>query len=293
MTGKLSDLDNALRHKYRLEHDGPFVPGVTTVIGVLEKPGLKWSAAGIAATTAIENGRKKRSVVKEHRTTLLGAKGRGDSVRMKHELAENGSDNDVYAHWCRAQFDVQWRAKADRGTKVHDIVEKLSRGESVDVPSDLLGYVHAWQRFVKDYRVTPHYSECVVGGRTGHATGPYGYGGRFDLLAGLDGPGASGFILTDYKTGSERDLENALQAVGYKRAQFITFDERGSITGLAPLPEIDGCRTVYLHEDGTLAVKDPFAKIDEGDAWRAFSACNTLYATLKAINASLGKDIYE
>lgn len=292
-----SDLAYAMQHRYRLEHNGAFVPGVTTVIGVLDKPGLKWSAAGIAATVAIENGRRKRTVVKEHRAKLLASKGRGDAVRAKQELGANGTDNDIYAHWCRAQFDVQWRAKADRGTRVHELVESLSRGESVDVPSNLIGYLHAWQRFVKEYKLTPHYSECVVGGETPTpdiefprlSSWTYGYGGRFDILGALDGPGASGLMLTDYKTGSERELENALQAIGYKRASLIAFDEKGSITGLNPLPEVDGCRTVYLHEDGSIAVKDPFAKIDEEDAWRAFSACNTLYATMKGINDALGK----
>ena len=52
MATTLTDLDYAMRHKYRVEPGGAFVPGVTTIIGVVDKPGLKWAASQIAAETA-------------------------------------------------------------------------------------------------------------------------------------------------------------------------------------------------------------------------------------------------
>lgn len=293
-----TDFELALKHKYRLEHNGPLVPGVTTVIDVLDKPALKWSASGIAAQTAIENGRKKKGIVKTHREKLLSARGKGDDVRKKHELANNGTDNEVYAHWCRAQFDVQWRVKAQRGTRVHDVAERLTRGESVEVQPSDKGFVDAWSRFYDEYKPRFHYAENIVGGRTTSEGSEYQrfapnelpYGGRFDFIAELHGPGADGLYLGDYKSGGEYLDSVALQTVGYMRAELIEYDAKGSISGFNPLPELDGARVIYLREDGTCGVKDPFEKIDESDAWRAFSACNTLYATMKSINASLGKE---
>jgi hypothetical protein len=286
MTMALTDHDYAMTHRYRLEHEGPFVPGVTTVINMIDKPGLKWSASGIAAQAAIENTRRKASIVKAYREKLLAKRGKGESIRLQHELAMNGTANEVYAHWCRGQFDVQWREKANRGTRVHDIAERLTRGESVDVRGDDIGFVTAWQRFYEEYQPTFHFIECIVGG---HAEGSP-YGGRFDFIAELHGPDADGLYLNDYKTGKEYADTNALQAIGYKKAEFIHYDALGSISGLTPLPVLQGCRTIYLHEDGTIAAKDPFERIDEDDAWRAFSACNTLYATMNIINDAVGKD---
>ena len=287
-----TDFEYALKHKYRLEPGGPFVPGVTTVIDVLDKPALKWSASGIAAKEAIGNTRRKVTIVKNHRVKLLAKRGKGESIRTAHELAEHGTANEVYAHWCRAQFDVQWRAKAQRGTRVHDVAERLTRGESVEVvPSDR-GYVDAWSRFYDEYQPTFHYSENIIGGHSSYGRS-LPYGGRFDLIAELHGPGADGLFLGDYKTGGEYLESVALQSIGYMRGELIQYDAKGSITGFNPLPELDGARVIYLREDGTVAVKDPFEKIDEGDAWRAFSACNTLYATMKTINESLGKEDHD
>lgn len=292
-----TDYQYALQHKYRLTHDGPFVPGVTTIINVLDKPGLKWASSGIGATTAIENARRKKTIVKRHREKLASARGKGDKVREKHELAEHGTDNEVYAHWCRAQFDVQWRAKANLGTQIHDIAERLTKGQGAGASDEQMGYVNAWFRFYEDHQPIFHYTESIVGGYTMGADSPevyfaFMYGGRFDMICELRGRD-QGLFLCDYKTGSEWTDTLALQMSGYMHAQLIEFDERGSIRGLEDLPDLNGARGIYLHADGTYAIRDPFEKIDEDDAWRAFSACNTAYATMKRINDALGKDDYE
>lgn len=276
----MTDYEDSLKHRYRVRHGGDIVPGVTTIIDVIDKPALKWSAAGLAATAAVTNTRRKKTLVAQHRVKLSQARGKGDSVRDKHELAEHGSDDEVYAHWARGQFDVQWKAKAATGTRVHDIAERLTNGESVVVSDEDAGFVSAWERFYDEHQPAFHFVEEIVGNEDGP------YGGRFDFIAHLRGSDR-GLFLCDYKTGGHYPEPVALQAVGYKRAKRVTFDEAGNISGLVALPKLDGCRTVYLRNDGTYALRDPFELVDEDVAWRAFSSCVSLYATLSDLRKGL------
>jgi hypothetical protein len=273
-----SDFDQALRHKYRIEPNGSFVPGVTTIIGILDKPALKWSASGIAAETAVNESRRKRTIVARHRKRLsvLGKKER--------ELSYNGSDHDVYVHFCRGEFDRQWRAKAARGTRVHEVAEKWSAGEAIDVRLEDSKYVDALEQFHKEYHPKFRLVECIV-------TNPqYRYGGRFDGVVELDGPGTYGTYLIDYKTGGKYPYDVALQAEGYMNCELATFLIDGSLDAPCSLPELDGARTIYLGEDGNVTVSDPFAVISRADAWTAFKACLDLFNINQTINAALKEE---
>src|ERR1019366_9140689 len=73
-----TDYDYALAHKYRTVSGGKFVPGVTTIINVNDKPALKWAAAEIAAQSVIENWRKKTTIIKKHREWLCNSRGNTD-----------------------------------------------------------------------------------------------------------------------------------------------------------------------------------------------------------------------
>jgi hypothetical protein len=152
------------------------------------------------------------------------------------------------------------------------------------------GYVEAWERFYEDYRPNFHFTEFIVGGHSPTVTGHLPYGGRPDFIGELSFEGSEGMFLCDYKTGKEYTDSVALQTIGYVAADFIDFDVEGNITGRSPLPGLKGVRAIYLHEDGTYKVVDPFEKITEHAAWKAFSACNTLYTTMKQINEVLGKE---
>jgi len=277
----LSDYDQALKHKYRVEPGGEFVPGVTTVINILDKGGLKWSASGIAAQTAVDNARKKRGIVKAHRQLLSEAKGRSYSAQKKRLLAETGTDNDIYVHFCRGEFDRQWRSKAERGTRVHDVAERWSRGEAVAVLDEDSKYVDALENFHRLYKPKFQLVECIV------THGFRRYGGRFDGIVELDGPNASGLYLIDYKSGGKYPYEVALQAEGYMQCKLATFNADGSLGESKPLPELDGARTIYLGDDGNVSVFDPFEKITRQDAWTAFKNCRQLFEINKKINAAL------
>src|ERR1035437_1759793 len=167
-TMTLSDFDYALRHKYRIEPNGSFVPGVTTIIGILEKPALVWAASGIAAKTAVEECRRRRTIVTRHRKRLssLGKKER--------ELGYHGTDNEVFIHYCRGEHKRQWDAKAARGTRVHEVAEKWSTDPSAEVQClvEDSKYLDALEQFYKEYHPNFQLVECIV-------TNPeYRYGGR-------------------------------------------------------------------------------------------------------------------
>ena len=279
--GKSSDLAAALRHRYRVEPNGEYVPGVTTAIGILDKPALKWTSSKIAAETAVANSRRKRTIVPKHRAKLIATKGKTPKAERDRALGTFGTDLEIYVHWCRGEFQRQWNAKADRGTRVHDVAEAWSKGQTVTVPRSDSGYVDALEAFYRDYRPKFRLVECVVLSPT------HRYGGRFDGIVELDGPDAQGLFLIDWKTGSKYDLEVALQAEAYSRGLLGIYDEDGTLTGFDPLPDTQGCRTIYLHEDGTYEVSDPFATISRDVAFEAFLACLKVYEVTKQINLTL------
>lgn len=273
----MSDLSNALKHKYSVTPGGPFVPGVTTILNIIDKPALKWSASEIAALAVLNNTRRKKKIVEEHRAWLL----KGRPNEKKATLARMGSDDEVFVHWARGEFDRQWRAKAATGTRIHDVAERWTRGESVEVTKEDAGYVDALEAFHTTYKPRFALVECVVLNKA------LGYGGRFDAIAELDGPDASGAFNIDYKTGGEYEDSVAMQHIGYMACELPIYDEKGALISFAELPPLDGARTVYLKADGTFKVSDPFAKIPMAVAWNGFEACLNLYKATESIKQLL------
>ena len=106
----------------------------------------------------------------------------------------------------------------------------------------------------------------------------------------LDGPHAQGVFLVDYKTGKEYAFECAMQAIGYWNSGLAIYDDAGALANIADLPaDIDGCRTIYLREDGTVGVKDPFAQVRRQQAWDAFLACRAMYRISKEVETQLNE----
>ena len=279
----MTDLSDALKHRYRVEPGGEIVPGVTTIINILDKPALKWASSQIAAASAVENTRRKKAIVTRHREWLQKSRGKTDSASKKRTLGEVGTDDEVYIHWCRGEFDRQWRAKADRGTRIHDIAERwsLHPTEPVDVLLEDSKYVDALEQFHKLYKPKFLLTECIV------TNAHHRYGGRFDFIAELDGPEVQGVVMGDYKSGGKYPYEVALQAEGYMNCELSTFNDDGSLGVSNPLPELVGARTVYLGDDGNVSVVDPFEKISRENAWTAFLACLELFSINKQIDAAL------
>ena len=274
-----------LAHKYRVVSGGDFVPGVTTCINVNDKPALKWAAAEIAAQSVIENWRKKTAIIKKHREWLCNSRGNTPATLRKRELGLAGTDLEVFRHWARGEFDRTWRAKADRGTRVHEVADLWSRGER-DVAIDIedTPWIDALEQFHVMYKPKFKLVECIV------INIEHQFGGRFDTIAELDGPDAEGTFLCDYKTGGHYAYDCALQAEGYLRSGLALWDANGNLQGYEPMPKLDGARTIYLGDDGRVTVLDPFERISHDDAWQAFLACRELYEVNKRINQTLGRD---
>lgn len=170
-------------HRYKL--DGAWVPGVTTILGVLNKPALpKWAASTVAEYVA-----DNREAV-EH----LYAMGRNSMVAALKE--------------------TPWKKRDDaaaRGTTFHDFAERILRGEEVDVPDEQVGLVESALAFMEDYAIVPIAIEGCVGSRE------HRYAGKFDLIA----DSKLGRSIFDWKSSKRIYATTAMQNVGYAFAEFV------------------------------------------------------------------------
>ena len=186
-------------HRYKL--DGEWVPGVTTILGVLNKPALpKWAAGSVAEYVA-----DNREAV-EH----LYAAGRGPMVAALKETPWQRRDD-----------------AAARGTTFHEFAERIAKGEEVDVPDEQVGLVESCLAFLDDYGIGDDaIAEVCVGSRE------HRYAGKVDLIAN----GA----IWDYKSGKRIYASTAYQLSGYANAEFMCDGEGGEESPLPPVTEAFG-----------------------------------------------------
>lgn len=175
-------------HAYKL--DGSNVTGVTTLIrNGMPAPGLMyWSARTVAEFVADAD----EATLDALRT--LGRHGMVDALK-----------------------GVPWKKRdeaAVRGTDVHKLAERLSKGEQVDVPEHLAGHVESCVAFLDEWQPVPVLTEAVVGAR-----GAPPYAGTLDLVADLpDGTRA----LFDYKTSASGIYpKDVVQLAAYRFAEFF------------------------------------------------------------------------
>lgn len=198
-------------HRYKL--DGEWVTGVTTLLGVLNKPALpKWAAKAVAEYVAAN-----RDAV-EH----LYAMGAGPMVASLKE--------------------IPWQARdeaAIRGTDVHDYAERILKGEEVDVPEHYVGHVESAVAFMEEWGIRPVLVEQCVGSRE------FRYAGKLDLVADSNkGPRA----IYDWKTAKSGIYkETAFQMVGYAFAEF--YGEGGDEKPMSDLG-IEASYGVHIRADG-------------------------------------------
>jgi hypothetical protein len=202
-------------HRYRL--DGEWVPGVTTILGVLDKPAIpKWAATQVAEYVA-----DNPAGVEE-----LRAMGRGPMVQALKGLP-----------WAKRD------TAAVRGTDVHNFAEKIVNGETVEVPEHLAGYVEAALAFMDDYGIEPVLVEAVVGSRE------HRYAGKLDLVADSSRHPRA---IYDYKTTASGIYgTTAWQNAAYAYAEFHGGgDEATSMAYVG----IEASFGVHLRGDSTYSV---------------------------------------
>jgi hypothetical protein len=208
--------DTAKGHYYIDANDNR-VPGVTTILGDgVPKPALINWAANSTANYAIDNW--------DELTGLT------PSTRLKKLQG--------------ARYEEKDRA-ANRGTEIHNIAEKLHRGETIEVPDVLTGHIESYIQFLDDFNVRPVLVEATV------MSHKYGWAGTLDLIAdfpnglpGLEMPCPR--LLCDLKSNRSGIFgETALQLAGYRYADvYLDGDDE------VPMIQVDGCAAIHVRADG-------------------------------------------
>lgn len=175
-------------HRYRL--DGKAVPGVTTILGVLDKPALpKWAAGSVAEYVADHPDGV------EH----LRGMGRGPMVA--------------------ALKGIPWQTRdeaANRGTEVHRYAAEIVAGGEVDVPEMLVGHVESYLAFLDDYAIAPVLIEQAVASRT------HWYAGTLDMVADSKRHPRAIYDLKTARSGIY--AQTAWQNIAYGMADFYGLD---------------------------------------------------------------------
>lgn len=200
-------------HRYKL--DGRWVPGVTTILGVLDKPAIpKWAAGTVAEYVADNpNGIEE-----------LRKLGRGPMVQ--------------------ALKGIPWQKRDDagvRGNLLHDYAEALLNGEDVEVDDESVPVMENALAFMEDWHIEPLLVEASCASRE------HQWAGTLDLIAKYVHPltGADGVAIFDWKSGKALYPEYAWQMNAYAHAEFAGLDGDEQ-----PLPLCDAAFGVQIRADG-------------------------------------------
>jgi hypothetical protein len=198
-------------------------PGVTSVIGMLAKPGLQYWSARMAAELAV------------------------DSLDYVGQMAERGG------HAAAVQYiaGAAGRYTGERsriGSDAHDLFERMIRGEILrHVHPDMVPYQRHFDEFLS--AVQPE----LVGAEDVAWSDTHRYAGSFDaalrLRLGEDGrpdpSGAPALVMADWKTGKNTYPEVAMQMSAYAHAdKVIAADGTES-----PMPDFDGACVLHITAD--------------------------------------------
>ncbi len=202
-------------HRYRL--DGQWVPGVTSILGVLNKEAIpKWAAGQVAEYVA------------DHPDGIetLRQMGRGPMVQ--------------------ALKGIPWQKRDDAGTRgnvLHDYAEQLLNGEEVDVAAEHIPVMEAALAFMEDWHIEPLLVEAAVASRE------HRWAGTLDLVARYVHPvsGHEGVAIFDWKSGKALYPEYAWQLNAYAHAEFFI---DGDPVVESPLPKCDAAFGVQIRADG-------------------------------------------
>lgn len=187
------------------------VPGVTSVIGMAPKDFLRYWAAKMTAETAYDEFGTLASFVASQK-------------------------RDSAVDWLKGASNRYTKTAADRGTTVHDLVERIALGDRVPPQHpDIQGYLDNFNEFLDVWQPEYHSTEQTVWSST------HGYAGSYDAIVTIDGTQ----LILDVKTGKAVYPDVALQMTAYARGDFIL----GSDGSETPIPAIDHGVVLHLHND--------------------------------------------
>lgn len=237
------------------------VPGVTSILNMLPKGFLKFWASKSVAEFAVAN---LGPVV-----TLVAAGEHSAAV----DMLKRSPDRDT------AQA-------AAAGTEVHDLFERMAKGEEVGrIHPDLTPYVGIFKGFEEQFKPEFLYLEETVWSET------HGYAGSFDFMAKVtdpdpepDGPERV-TVIGDWKTTrSGVHEEVALQMTAYKNADYIILPDGSTVD----IPELDGGIVVHARPEGGQVVP---ARIDD-DLFEFFLALRKIWEYDRDVSKTvLGRSI--
>lgn len=141
----------------------------------------------------------------------------------------------------------RFEAAGAKGTAVHNMAERLGRGEEVIVPDEIRGHVEACVQFLDDYQVADELMEPALFSRT------HNYAGSADLFCTAQKPHATSRtrVLADYKTSASGPWGSvAFQLSAYRFAEFMLSGDGGKDSVELPVPEVDECWAIWIRSDG-------------------------------------------
>ena len=188
------------------------VPGVTSILGEINKSFLQFWAAKLVAEFAVDNFSAYSSLVMNGQREAAVEVLKGAPRRYTKE-------------------------RADIGSEAHDLFERIAIGEDIgQVHSDLQPYVDHFNQFLSDFRPQFLMNEETVW------SAEHRYAGSFDAIAEIAGD----IVVLDYKTSKAVYEDTALQLAAYKNADFVLRPDGSKV----PLPEVTHGAVVHITPEG-------------------------------------------
>lgn len=255
---------------YRFLRDG--IPSATTISGLLDmgmgkSSSFGWAASLICATTAVHERDRWDALSTEscthEKTGLCGA-----------------------CKFLRAEFQMQWDAKANLGSHVHHLALSWAEGQQIETTPDIDPYMDAVASFYEERKPSWVLTERTVRGQCDGLA----YRGKFDGIADIDCP-VEGHDrcrwLLDYKTGRYYPVEQTIQLTGYARADLTEWDGKIETT-VGPVPRVDHCGVVLLapsvSEDGEMVGSYDLHELPVSDeTWDLFSRLRFAFDAVKRL----------
>lgn len=217
------------KHAYYWVEKDYFIPGVTSTLGILDKPALIPWAASMA------------------------------SGYIQDNLPEN-ADKSQIAEVCK-KAKTHYRdftdKAADIGTEVHLYAQNLFKGEPIQVPDNslVINGVQALHTWLNENQVQPIDVEQIVFSKSAF------FAGMVDLLAGVNGK----LSLVDFKTGKDIYREHRIQTAGAYRFAWeeehqeqieqVIIVNTNKLTGIPKIEIIDDPSELQLYADIFLRTK--------------------------------------
>ena len=202
------------RHRYALD-DIP-IPSVTTILGVLDKPGLPYWAAGLVARDAIE-----------HHDYW------GQRIR-------NGEDPERVIRDLKGSPWKERDKAARRGTRIHQVLEAAAHGDPTDCPRDLLPMAQQAVDLLDREGVRTVETEA-----RGCNRGLW-YAGTIDLIATIRGK----TWLLDWKSSRSIHETHVMQVAAYAHmATILTIDGEEK-----PMPHIDRLGIIHISDESATLI---------------------------------------